>query len=218
MSNPRHESQPRPAPTGRLYYLLKHAQMRLADLTAPALAPFGINGRECAMLIAIDERAPQSQQDVADRMNLDRTTMVTLIDDLERKGLVQRRPQPGDRRKNVVALTEVGRTTLAGATRAVAEAERRFLGPLSEDEAANFRAALRAAAFPASPEAAPHEPASPEPAAHEAAPHEPASPEPAAHEAAPHEPASPEPAAHEAAPHEPASPEPAAHEAAPHER
>src|SRR5215469_13224419 len=99
--------------------------MRLAELTGPALAPFGINGRQCAVLIAIDEQAPSSQHDIAQRMGVDRTTMVTLVDELEGKGLVERRPDPRDRRKNVVALTEAGRATVQGATRAADEAERR---------------------------------------------------------------------------------------------
>ena len=90
-------------------------------------------------------------------MGVDRTTMATLIDDLETKGLVERRPDSKDRRKNVVVLTDAGRTTLGGATRAVDEAERRFLGPLSDDEAARFRETLRVAAFAALPELAPNE-------------------------------------------------------------
>src|SRR6266704_7192861 len=89
--------QPLPALAGRLGYLLKHAQLRLAELTSSAMAPFGISGRECAVLIVIDDRAPLSQQEVARRLAVDRTTMVALIDDLESKGLVQRRPDPDDR-------------------------------------------------------------------------------------------------------------------------
>ena len=42
----------------RLGYLLKHAQLRLAELTAAAMAPFGITGRQCAVLIAIDSQPP----------------------------------------------------------------------------------------------------------------------------------------------------------------
>jgi DNA-binding MarR family transcriptional regulator len=142
--------EPLPALAGRLGYLLKHAQLRLAELTAAALAPFGVTGRECAVLIAIDDRAPLSQQEVAQRLGVDRTTMVILIDELEGKGLVQRRRDPDDRRKNVVALTGTGRVTLREASRATAEAERRFLGPLSGEEIAGLRQALRAVAFSAS--------------------------------------------------------------------
>ena len=143
------ESGPLPALTSRLGYLLKHAQLRLKDLTGSALAPFGVNGRECAVLIVIDDQVPLSQQEVARRLRVDRTTMVVLIDELENKGLVQRRQDPEDRRKNVVALTDVGRITLREATSAGDEAERRFLGPLSDDETARFKETLRAIAFPA---------------------------------------------------------------------
>jgi DNA-binding MarR family transcriptional regulator len=132
---------------GSLHYLLKHAQMRLAELTAPALEPFGISGRQCAVLMAAAEQAPSSQHDIAQRMGVDRTTMVTLVDELEAKGLVERRPDSRDRRKNVVELTPAGRDALLGASKAVDEAERRFLGPLSDDEARAFRETLRTAAF-----------------------------------------------------------------------
>jgi DNA-binding MarR family transcriptional regulator len=136
-----------PALADRLGYLLKHAQLRLAELTGSALAPLRISGRECAVLIAIDDQVLQSQQEVARRMGVDRTTMVALIDDLEDKGLVERRQDPDDRRRNVVVLTDVGRTTLRQATAATRKAERRFLGSLSEEESAALKKALQAIAF-----------------------------------------------------------------------
>jgi DNA-binding MarR family transcriptional regulator len=142
---------PLPALADRLGYLLKHAQLRLAGLTSAALAPLGISGRECAVLIAIDDRAPLSQQEVARRLDVDRTTMVALVDDLEHKGLVQRRQDPDDRRKNVVVLTGQGRDTLRRATAATGEAERRFLGSLSGDETAMLKKTLQAVAFPPVP-------------------------------------------------------------------
>ena len=149
-------SEPLPALAGRLGYLLKHAQLRLSELTGSAMAPFGITGRQCAVLIAIDSQAPLSQQEVAGRLGVDRTTMVLLIDELENKRLVQRRRDPHDRRKNVVVLTDAGRTTLREASSAGDEAERLFLGPLSGDEAAQLRQALRAIAFPAPVEPVSH--------------------------------------------------------------
>lgn len=132
-----------PAVHARLGYLLKHAQQRLAEVTAPALAPFGITGRELAVLMSIDDLTPLSQQDVADRLGVDRTTMVALVDGLEAKNLVTRRPQEGDRRRNVVELTDAGRDTLHRAGDAAAEAERRFLAPLSPAAAAEFIQSLR---------------------------------------------------------------------------
>jgi DNA-binding MarR family transcriptional regulator len=139
---------PVPALALRMGYLLKHAQLRMAELNAAALAPFGITGRELAVLLAIDSQAPLSQQEAAGRLGVDRTTMVALIDELEGKQLVQRRQDPADRRKNVVALTPAGRATLRKAGKASDEAERRLLAPLTGDQAAQVREALRMIAFP----------------------------------------------------------------------
>ena len=133
-----------PLMADRLGYLLKHAQLRFFELTASVLAPIGINGQEAVVLRAIDGPEPLSQGEVARRMGIDRTTMVALIDELEHKGLVQRRQDPADRRKNVVALTGSGRDTLGRANKAGAEAEWRFLSPLAPGEQETFKKALRA--------------------------------------------------------------------------
>jgi DNA-binding MarR family transcriptional regulator len=130
----------------RLGYLLKHAQLRYFELQATALEPYGITGRQCAVLIAIDDQEPRSQQEVAERLGVDRTTMVGLIDELEAKSLVDRRPDPGDRRKNVVALTATGRETLTAALTATAAVERDFLAALSPADATTFRRLLAAVA------------------------------------------------------------------------
>ena len=142
-----HQAAPPLAVGGRLGYLLKHAQQRLSEFTAPALAPFGITGRELAVLMSIDDLTPLSQQDVADRLGVDRTTMVTLIDGLEDKGLVVRRPDAEDRRRNVVVLTGRGQATMVEAVEAAEAAEQRFLTKLSAAEVASLKAALRVIAF-----------------------------------------------------------------------
>lgn len=129
--------------TSSLAYLLKHAQLQLAELTGPALAPFGISGRELAVLLTLAGCEPASQQQAAQRLGVDRTTMVGLVDALEDKGLVARRPQEDDRRRNVVELTEAGRDTLRRAGEAAAQAERQFLAPLSPAAAAQFTESLR---------------------------------------------------------------------------
>ena len=127
----------------RLGYLFKHAQLRLGELTAEALAPHGVTGRELAVLIVLASRGPASQQEAAGRLGIDRTTMVAFLDDLEDRGLVTRRPGPADRRRNVVVLTPAGEDTLRRARKAGEEAERRFLAPLSGSAAEQLRRALR---------------------------------------------------------------------------
>jgi DNA-binding MarR family transcriptional regulator len=127
----------------RFGYLLKHARERLASISGPALAPLGINGRELAVLTVLAQGEPPSQLEAAQRLAIDRSTMVTLIDGLEASGLVERRPHGADRRKNIVALTKSGRKTLAAASRLVDAAEREFLAPLSPKEAARLREMLQ---------------------------------------------------------------------------
>jgi DNA-binding MarR family transcriptional regulator len=131
-------------PDAHLGYLLKHVQLRYFELSAAALGPLAVNGREAAVLRAVDDTRPLSQGEIARKMDVDRTTMVALIDDLQEKGLVRRRQDPDDRRRNVVELTEKGRDTLRRATALAAQAERAFLSPLSAADAAQFKNLLRA--------------------------------------------------------------------------
>jgi DNA-binding MarR family transcriptional regulator len=136
-----------------LGYLLKHVQQRFFELIAAELAPAGINGREAAVLRAIDNPQPLAQGDIARRMGIDRTTMVALIDDLQERGLVRRRQDPDDRRKNVVELTDAGQHITRQATQAGEQAERTFLSPLSADQAEQFKKTLHALLY--SPPAGP---------------------------------------------------------------
>lgn len=128
---------------GRLGYLLKHAQQRLVRAAMPAMAPFGIDGRELAVLTVLSAGVPLSQQEAADQLRVDRTTMVSLIDALEAKRLVERRRSADDRRKNIVQLTETGMDCLRGAARARDEVDREFLAPLGDALARDFIRALQ---------------------------------------------------------------------------
>lgn len=136
-------ANPLPPLEDRFGYLLKHARERLAVLSAASLERYGVNGRELAVLTVLAEGEPPSQLEAAGRLSVDRTTMVGLLDELERKGLVDRRQDPIDRRRNTVVLTAEGRATLAGASKATDEAEAAFLAPLSSEERALFRTLLQ---------------------------------------------------------------------------
>jgi DNA-binding MarR family transcriptional regulator len=127
----------------RLGYLLKHAQLRLAEHAGPALERFGVTGRELAVLTVLAGAVPLSQQQAAARLGVDRTTMVALVDELEGRGLVARAPDPADRRRNLVHLTAGGRRTLEEGAKASREAENAFLGALDPAEAEQFRKFLQ---------------------------------------------------------------------------
>jgi len=144
-------SEQGPGPESRLGYLMKHAQMRHRELNDAALSPLGIDGRELRVLLAVAQGEPHSQQEVAARLSIDRTTMVAMLDTLEAKGIVIRSPDADDRRRNVVAMTDDGAKLLAKALRANDEVERAFLEPLDTQTAAAFRRALDVLGAPDAP-------------------------------------------------------------------
>jgi DNA-binding MarR family transcriptional regulator len=143
----RTDGGPGPELSRRLGYLLKHAQLLMAELNAKALAPYGIDSRELGVLLVIAGREPTSQQQAAQRLGIDRTTMVAMLDTLEGKGLVSRHPDADDRRRNVVELTDAGKDTLRRAAKANDDAERQFLAPLSAQAAEQLRDSLQALVF-----------------------------------------------------------------------
>ena len=136
---------PGPTASRRLGFLLKHAVARVEALHALALARLGIDQRELGVMFGLFDHEPTSQQQVAGRLGVDRTTMVALLDALEAKGLVTRHPDADDRRRNVVELTDVGRETLTQATRVSDAAEAEFLAPLPAPAARALRDALQQA-------------------------------------------------------------------------
>lgn len=112
------------------------------QLSSTELEPLGIRPREWAALNCLDERHGLSQREVANLLGVDRTTMVALVDELQAKGWVDRRPQPDDRRKNIVGLTGQGRDVMERGARLIDDCERRFLAVLSEADAERLKNAL----------------------------------------------------------------------------
>jgi DNA-binding MarR family transcriptional regulator len=123
----------------RLAYLFKHAERLMADLNAEVLTPLDIHARDLGVLLMIDRSGPASQQQIAERLGVDPTTLVALIDALEAKGILARRPDADDRRRNVVELTAAGRRALGRATAASDAAEADLLAPLSAAEGEQLR-------------------------------------------------------------------------------
>lgn len=135
-------------PIDVLGYLVKQVHQRLSALADAALEPIGIDRKEFGVLRVLGGLEPLSQQGVAAKLGIDRTTMVALIDALEAKGIVTRRPDPADRRRNAIELTAGGRARYRDADAAYAAAEDQFLSPLSRTEVDSFRHALRALLTP----------------------------------------------------------------------
>lgn len=93
-----------------------------------------------------------TQAAMAERLGLDRTVVTHLIDDLEQRGMVERRPDPADRRARRVIPTPAGRAAHARVAEQLAQVERSVLAGLDIDEADRLRDLLyRAASGAADP-------------------------------------------------------------------
>jgi DNA-binding MarR family transcriptional regulator len=128
----------------RTGYLLHRAGHLILQRLEHELQPLGLTGRTFFVLAAVRSHAPLSQQDVSQLFSLDPTTVVTIIDDFERAGLVTRRRNADDRRRYDLALTSAGEDRLASATDAAAQVEDAFFRALSPRRRAALRGALTA--------------------------------------------------------------------------
>jgi DNA-binding MarR family transcriptional regulator len=72
------------------------------------LAPLDLNLTQATMLAFVDEYGPVTQTQIADRNGIGRAATGAAVDRLESRGLVERRPDPADRRVWLVAITPVG--------------------------------------------------------------------------------------------------------------
>ena len=101
---------------------------------AAALEPLGIGPREFLLLRFVATSEGQSQQVLADRLAVPPSRMVALVDGLEDAGLVERRPDPDDRRIRGLHLTKKGRTTLERAFRVALDFEQALCAGLDPGE------------------------------------------------------------------------------------
>lgn len=114
---------------------VKSAEAAVADL------PGGPRGYQ--VLAAAARDLPGSQLALAQQLGIDRTVMTYLLDDLERAGLVERRPDPADRRARRVTATDAGRQRAEQLERDLRRAEEHVLAPLPAEDRAAFRGLLQ---------------------------------------------------------------------------
>jgi DNA-binding MarR family transcriptional regulator len=98
------------------------------------LAPLELEPREFALMRAVGAAEGQSQQAVAERLQIPPSRMVAFVDALEARGLLERRPNPLDRRARALHLTDDGRELLGRAFVLALELERDLCAELSVAE------------------------------------------------------------------------------------
>lgn len=124
---------------GLLGYRLRLAQQAVFRDFAASVQ--GLSPGRVGLLVFIDANPGVAQSRLAEAVERDRSTMVGVLDQLEARGLIERR-RGADRRTNGLWLTRAGRTLLARALRAIARHEQRIAARLSAAERRQLLALL----------------------------------------------------------------------------
>ena len=133
---------PLPAIRSLPSWLLGRAAARGRALVAEALAAEGMKMWHHVVLSAVRDLGPVAQADLGRGVRLDPKDLVGILNDLQTAGLVLREPDPTDRRKNAVSLTDEGERLLKRCEKVAREANDELLAPLSAAERAQFMSLL----------------------------------------------------------------------------
>ena len=121
-------------PTHRSAALLDHLARRTRLRSESALAPLGLRPRHLVALTVLRDHGGSTQQALSATLQIDRTNLVGLLNELEADKLVERRRSSDDRRRHIVELTRTGETTLAKAEFALAAVEDEVFSGLDAEE------------------------------------------------------------------------------------
>ncbi|WP_194896364.1 MarR family winged helix-turn-helix transcriptional regulator [Catenulispora pinisilvae] len=120
---------------GHATWLLGQASTQGHRLIGERMHAAGVTSRSYySLLVALAESGPTSQADLGRRIGLDRSDVTAVVTDLEERGCLERTPDPADRRRNLVKITDSGAKFLAELDKEVVAAQAALLEPLSPEE------------------------------------------------------------------------------------
>lgn len=127
-------------------FLLARANAISLKRAHTALREFELKPREYSILAIASDDVRPTQRELAEFLHLDPSQIVSLVDQLERRGLITREPDARDRRAKVILATAAGVELTSNARITVQRAEQAWLDTIPAEGAAQLRAALRALA------------------------------------------------------------------------
>lgn len=115
----------------------------LIDAEGPVLAANGLTMWAYTVLTALATGPTRTQSALAQAIRADKTRIIPVLDDLQERGLIERRPDPGDRRVRLLALTPAGRRAFTRTRAGIRAGEERVLALLPAADRKAFLRALR---------------------------------------------------------------------------
>ncbi len=123
--------------------LLAAAHQRCRQAFNRGLRAAGIEARHFAVLRGLAQHGPVSQRELIELLDVDKSAMVRIIDDLERQGLAERRRALHDRRAYAVRLTTEGEQRLAAVQEIAVPIGRELFGWLAPKDREHLVTTLR---------------------------------------------------------------------------
>ena len=131
-----------PTVESEITWLLHRAAQRMHTATGEQAEKYGLQLREYIVLSALHKRPGLTQGELGRALGLDKTTLMSQLDRLERRDLVVRRSDPRDRRVRFPEITEQGEAVRERVAEAAAGVEAAALSSLTADQVRAFRRVL----------------------------------------------------------------------------
>ncbi len=131
-------------------FLFRRAHQIASAAFAEACKHLDLTPSQYTVLFLLREANDTSQNELGRRVSLDRSTMSVVLRSLSARRLVRELPDPMDKRKKRLQLTDTGRLIMAEAERLSARTSQSMLSPLGEEKARQLLALLAqlSSAFP----------------------------------------------------------------------
>ncbi|MFF0575594.1 MarR family winged helix-turn-helix transcriptional regulator [Streptosporangium saharense] len=120
--------------TAKPSWLITQLAVHAHRLASDGFGEMGARGYHYRVLVALEQFGVASQAELGRRCNMDRSDIVATINELAGQGLVERTPDPDDRRRNLVTITTAGERHLRRLEQTLDRVQEDLLAPLTSED------------------------------------------------------------------------------------